>query len=74
MIIGSISEDKNIEKRVEQSTIAPSISQPQIIKKLTREDSINNSKRIKSIGEHSVMLKLFKNVNSFYCVTLEKGL
>ena len=43
--------DQNIEKRVEQSTIAPSISQPQIIKKLTREDAINNSKRIKIENE-----------------------
>ena len=40
-------DNQNVEKKVEQSTIAPTISQPQIVKKLTREDSINNSKRIK---------------------------
>ena len=39
--------NQNIEKKVDQSTIAPTISQPQIVKKLTREESIINSKRIK---------------------------
>ena len=38
-------DNQNVEKKVEQSTIAPTISQPQIVKKLTREDSINNSKK-----------------------------
>ena len=33
-------DNQNVEKKVEQSTIAPTISQPQIVKKLTREDSI----------------------------------
>ena len=34
--------NQKVEKKVEQSTIAPTISQPQIVKKLTRKDSINN--------------------------------
>ena len=36
-----------MEKKVEQGTITPNISQPQIVKKLTREESIDSSKRIK---------------------------
>ena len=43
--------NQNIEKKVDQSTIAPTISQPQIVKKLTREESIINSKRIKIENE-----------------------
>ena len=39
--------NQNVEKKVEQNSIAPTISQPQIIKKLTREESISNSKRVK---------------------------
>ena len=39
--------DQNIEKKVEQGSIAPTIKQPQIIKELTREEAINNSKRVK---------------------------
>ena len=34
-------------KKIEQNSIAPTISQPQVVKKLTREDSISNSKRVK---------------------------
>ena len=36
-----------IEQKSEQNSIAPTINQPQIIKKITREESINSSKRIK---------------------------
>ena len=39
--------NQKVEKKVEQGTITPNISQPQIVKKLTREESINSSKRIK---------------------------
>ncbi len=39
--------NQNIEKKVKQNSIAPTISQPQIVKKITREDSISNSKRVK---------------------------
>ena len=39
--------NQNVEKKIEQNSIAPTISQPQVVKKLTREDSINNSKRVK---------------------------
>ncbi len=38
--------NQKLEKKVE-NTIAPTISQPQIVKKLTREESIDNSKRVK---------------------------
>ena len=38
---------KKVEQKNEQSSIAPTINQPQIIKKITREESINSSKRIK---------------------------
>ena len=38
--------NQKLEKKVE-NTIAPTISQPQIVKKLTREESIGNSKRVK---------------------------
>ena len=34
--------NQNVEK-TEQNSIAPTISQPQIVKKLTREESISNS-------------------------------
>ena len=39
--------NQKVEKKVEQGTITPNISQPQIVKKLTREESIDSSKRIK---------------------------
>ena len=39
--------NQNIEKKVEQGSIAPTIKQPQIIKEFTREEAINNSKRVK---------------------------
>ena len=39
--------NQKVEKTVEQNSIAPTISQPQIVKKLTREESISNSQRIK---------------------------
>ncbi len=39
--------DQKVEQKKEQNSIAPTIDQPKIIKKLTREDSINASKRIK---------------------------
>ena len=40
--------NQNVEKKVEQNSIAPTINQPQIVKKLTREDSISNSKKSKN--------------------------
>ncbi len=39
--------NQKVEKKNEQSSIAPTINQPQLIKKLTREESITTSKRIK---------------------------
>ena len=39
--------NQKVEKKNEQSSITPTINQPQLIKKLTREESINTSKRIK---------------------------
>ena len=38
--------NQKLEQKNEQTSIAPTINQPQIIKKLTREESINSSKRI----------------------------
>ena len=35
------------EQKIEQNSIAPTITQPQIVKKLSREESVNMSKRIK---------------------------
>ena len=40
-------KNPNVEKKVEQNSIAPTINQPLIVKKLTREESISNSKRVK---------------------------
>ena len=39
--------NQKVEQKSDQNTVAPTISQPQIIKKITREESINTSKRIK---------------------------
>ncbi len=39
--------NQKVEQKNEQSSIAPTIYQPQIIKKLTREESINTNERIK---------------------------
>ena len=39
--------NQKVEQKNEQSSLAPTINQPQIIKKLTREESINTSKRVK---------------------------
>ena len=39
--------NQNVERKNEQNSIAPTIRQPQIVKKLTREESISNSKRLK---------------------------
>ena len=39
--------NQKIEQKIEQNSIAPTINQPQIIKKLTREESVSSSKRIK---------------------------
>ena len=39
--------NQDVERKVEQNSIAPTISQPQIVKKLTREESISNSARVK---------------------------
>ncbi len=39
--------DQKVGQKIEQNSITPTISQPQIIKKITREESINTSKRIK---------------------------
>ena len=38
--------NQKVEQKNEQGSIAPTINQPQIIKKITREESINSSKRI----------------------------
>ena len=43
--------DQKVEQKSEQNSITPTINQPQIIKKLTREESINSSKRIKIENE-----------------------
>ena len=53
--------DQKVEQKKEQNSIAPTIDQPKIIKKLTREDSINASKRIKienNSVEGSINLKV----------------
>ena len=39
--------NQKVEQKTKQNSIAPTIDQPKIIKKLTREESINTSKRIK---------------------------
>ena len=39
--------NEKVEQKSAQNSIAPTINQPQILKKLTREESINSSKRIK---------------------------
>ena len=39
--------NQKVEQKNGQTSIAPTINQPQIIKKITREESINSSKRIK---------------------------
>ena len=39
--------NQKVEQKNEQGSIAPTINQPQIIKKITREEFINSSKRIK---------------------------
>ncbi len=46
--------NQKVEQKNEQSSIAPTINQPQIIKKITREESIDLSKRIK-IENNSVV-------------------
>ena len=43
-------EQKNgqkVEQKSEQSSIAPTINQPTVIKNISREDSVNKSKRVK---------------------------
>ncbi len=39
--------NQKVEQKSEQNSIAPTISQPQIVKNLSREESVNMSKRIK---------------------------
>ena len=46
--------NQNVERKSEENSIAPTISQPQIIKKITRDESINTSKRVK-IENNSVI-------------------
>ncbi len=46
--------NQNVERKSEENSIAPTISQPQIIKKITRDESINSSKRVK-IENNSVI-------------------
>ena len=46
--------NKKIEKKTNQGSIAPTISQPQVTKKLTREESISKSNRVK-IENNSVV-------------------
>ena len=43
----ALKKNQKVENKAEQNSIAPTISQPQVIKKLSREDSIQNSNRIK---------------------------
>ena len=43
--------NQKVEQKSEQNSIAPTIVQPQIVKKLTREESIDKSKRIKIENE-----------------------
>ena len=38
--------NQKVEQKKEQNSIAPTIDQPKIIKKLTREESINKNKRV----------------------------
>ena len=46
--------NQKVEQKNAQTSIAPTIKQPRIIKKITREESINSSKRIK-IENYSVV-------------------
>ena len=46
--------DQKLKQKTKQNSIAPTINQPLIIKKLTREESINTSKRIKIENESVV--------------------
>ena len=46
--------NQNVEQKNGLSSIAPTINQPKIIKKITREESINSSKRIKIENESVV--------------------
>ena len=46
--------NQKIEKKTNQESIAPTINQPQVTRKLTREESINKSNRIK-IENNSVV-------------------
>ena len=46
--------NKKIEKKTNQGSIAPTISQPQVTRKLTREESISKSNRVK-IENNSVV-------------------
>ncbi len=39
--------NQKVEQKSEQNSVTPTINQPKIIKKITREESINTSKRIK---------------------------
>ena len=39
--------NQKVDQKTKQNSIAPTIDQPKIIKKLTREESINTGKRIK---------------------------
>ena len=48
--------NKKVEQKNEQDSIAPTINQPNIIKKITREESINSSKRIKIENDSIVCL------------------
>ena len=65
--------NQKIEKKNNQESIAPTISQPQVTRKLTREESISKSNRIK-IENNSVIGSInlkgaliddisFKNIN-----------
>ena len=54
--------NQKVEQMNEQGYIAPTINKPQIIKKITREESINSSKRIKIEN-----INIFKDVRSMYC-------
>ena len=57
--------NQKVEQKKEQNTIAPTIDQPKIIKKLTREESIDTSKRVK-IENNSVKSFLVISFFTFF--------
>ena len=61
-------QSKNVEKKISENTITPNINETKIIKKLSREESLQNSKRIKIensniIGSLSLKGGIFDDVS-----------